>query len=164
MKSPDDARAAILQHGCSELEQRHRDAMLDLVMAWASIDGALGMLLAKVLNVPAVEGAKRVERMSTDTKFNKIAKILRSASGGQQAAVKLRRYKKRYAKLSTPRNHIAHSHCAGCLTADPDYVIFQKFEPFGQDELAVYLVPLKEIQRAAHWGRAMWQLVIRAAD
>jgi hypothetical protein len=35
-----------------DLEQRHRDAMLDLVLAWGSLDGALGMLLASVQGKP----------------------------------------------------------------------------------------------------------------
>jgi len=35
-----------------DFEQRHRDAMLDLVLAWGSLDGALGMLLSCVLGIP----------------------------------------------------------------------------------------------------------------
>jgi hypothetical protein len=35
-----------------DLEQRHRDAMLDLVLAWGTLDGALGMALARLLGKP----------------------------------------------------------------------------------------------------------------
>ena len=41
-----------------DLERRHRDAMLDLVLAWGELDGALGMFLSRVLGVPLVEGAE----------------------------------------------------------------------------------------------------------
>jgi uncharacterized protein YicC (UPF0701 family) len=164
MKSADDARSALIQQGVSDLEDRHRQPMLDVVMAWATIDGALGMLLAKVLAMRPAEGAELVEGLSTGLKFQEIAAMLRKVEGGQYAAAKLRRYKKRYERLSSSRNHIAHSHCPGCLTAEPDFVVFQKFERVGQDELAAYLVPVHEIQRAAKWGRALAQLIYRLVD
>ena len=46
-----------------DLEQRHRDAMLDLVLAWGSLDGALGMLLSRVLGVPLDQGAKLIGKL-----------------------------------------------------------------------------------------------------
>jgi hypothetical protein len=41
-----------------ELEQRHRDAMLDLVLAWGELDGALGMLLSVASGTPMADGAE----------------------------------------------------------------------------------------------------------
>ena len=35
-----------------DLEQRHRDAMLDLVLAWGALEGALGVLLSCARGLP----------------------------------------------------------------------------------------------------------------
>ena len=40
-----------------DLEQRHRDAMLDLILVWGALDIALGMLLSGAQGLPLEQGA-----------------------------------------------------------------------------------------------------------
>lgn len=146
------------------LGQEHRDVMLDLILAWASLDGALGLLLAKVTDLTPSDCAFLVEKDGTGTKFNEIAKALRQEPRGGPAASKIRRYKKRYEKHSVLRNHVAHSRCVGCLAADPAYLIFLKFERFDEGSLRVDLVPLEDLRHATVWGNALHELVMRLVD
>ena len=116
-----------------ELEQRHRDAMLDLVLAWGSLDGALSMLLSRVLDVPFDQGAELIDKMPSSAKLTEVRKVLRSAPGGANAARIMKRHKKNYAHHAFPRNRIAHSHCVGVWTRNRHYIVFATFEKVGDN-------------------------------
>lgn len=147
-----------------DLERRHRDAMLDLVLAWGSLDGALGMLLSRVLSVPFDEGAERYGKLINSAKLEKVWKALRKAPSGENAACKLKKYKESYERHSLVRNRIAHSHCGGFRTSNRDFIVFMKFEKVGHGELAIYEIPIQEMERATLWGREMTALALRVAD
>lgn len=147
-----------------ELEQRHRDVMLDLVLTWGTLDGAFGMLLSRVLGVPLAEGAKQIGKLHNSVKLTKVCKILRDAPGGADATRIMKKHKKAYKRYSFPRNRIAHSRCAGIWTQDRRFIVFQNFEKVGDNELAVYAIPLKEMQRATRWGQRMTAWALRVAN
>lgn len=146
------------------LEQRHRDAMLDLVFAWGTMDGALGMLLSRVLGVPIVEGAELIGKLRGSAKLEKVRKALRNVPGGADAARIMKKHKKDYERHSGVRNRIAHSHCAGVWTRDRDFIVFAVFEKFEDNALAVDAIPIQEMQRATRWGKAMTALALKLAD
>src|SRR4051812_24813695 len=110
------------------IEQRHRDAMLKLILTWGTMDGALGMMLAKIAGKPLVDMAELISRANGSTRFAEMRKILKETPGAENAVAKLKKYKKQYEKFSTVRNAIAHSHCAGVLTKDREYLVFAAFE------------------------------------
>lgn len=147
----------------AELEDRHREAMLDLVLAWGSLDGSIGALVAHTLGMTPAEGADYVNRMPMGKRFETIRDALKDAPNGGQAADIIRKHKKSYERFSKTRNIITHSHCAGFWRLDPDFVLFAKFELAENNGLAVDQVPVQEMQRATRWGRAMnavaWKIV-----
>ncbi len=147
-----------------DLEQRHRDAMLDLVLAWGSLDGALGMLLSRVGGVPFDRGAELIGKRANSAKLEDVCKILRNVPGGADAARIFKKHKKNYERHSVIRNYIAHSHCVGFLTRDRDIIVFAIFEKVGDNTLAVDAVPIQEMQRATRWGRAMIAMALKLAD
>ena len=147
-----------------ELEQDHREAMLDLVLAWGSLDGAISALLAHVLGVDPVDGAALLKGVPTWEKFEAMRDAVKSVPGGDEAAKVIRKHKKSYERHAATRDIIAHSHCAGYWAVDPEYVIFAKFERVGDDGLAVDRVPPQEMQRATRWGRAMTDLAWKIID
>ena len=147
-----------------DLEQRHRDAMLDLVLAWGSLDGALGMLLSRVGGVPFDRGAELIGKRANSAKLEDVCKILRNVPGGADAARIMKKHKKNYELHSRPRNHIAHSHCAGVWTQDRDYIVFAVFEKVADNKLAVDTIPIQELQRATRWGRAMTAMALKLVD
>ncbi len=147
-----------------DLEQRHRDAMLDLVLAWGELDGALGILLSGVRELPLVQGAELVGRRPNSAKLEEICKVLRNAPGGADAARIVEKHKKHYELHARPRNRIAHSHCRGVWTQDRNFIVFMTFEKVADNELAVDLIPIQEMQRATRWGRAMTAAVKKIVD
>lgn len=147
-----------------ELEQRHREVMLNLVLTWGSLDGALGMMLSRSLGVALPDGAELVGRLSSSMKFEELRKQLLQSPNGQDAAKLIRRHKKKYEHHSKVRNQITHSHCAGFWTVDPEYVVFLKFERVGDQDLAVDRVPLDAMVEATNWGRMMKEFALHIAN
>lgn len=144
-----------------ELEPRHREAMLDLILTWASLDGALSMLLANVRGSNWVEVAEDIRKLRGSAKLAEVARQIKCHKDGAEAAAKLRKIKKRYEKYSRLRDHIAHSRCVGASKASPEFVVFLTFERVAVDKLAVYQVPLEEMNEAVDWGKDLLELLFR---
>jgi hypothetical protein len=147
-----------------DLEQRHRDAMLDLVLAWGSLDGALGMLLSCVQGLPLDQGAEQIGKRSSSAKLEEVCKVLQNTPGGVDAARILKKHKKNYERYSRTRNRIAHSRCEGVWTRNRDFIVFMVFEKVEDNELALYATPIQEMQRATRWGRVMEGFALKLAD
>ena len=146
------------------LERRHRDVMLDLILAWGELDGALGVFLSRVLGVSLYDGAELIGRMPSSAKLAEAVKILRDAPNGADAARNLRRHKKNYERYSIPRNRIAHSNCVGIWKRNQDFIVFAVFEKVDENLLALDATPIQEMQRATRWGKAMTALALKIAD
>ena len=146
------------------LERRHRDVMLDLILAWGELDGALGMFLSRVLGVSFVQGAELIGRVPGSAKLAEVVKIIRDVPNGADAARNLRKHKKNYERYSIPRNRIAHSKCVGIWTRNQDFIVFAVFEKVDDNLLALDAIPIQEMQRATRWGKAMTALALKIAD
>lgn len=148
------------------LEQRHRDVMIELILTWASLDNALSILLSHALEISLVEGADLIGKCSGSTKFHNLHKILRKYPKGFDAAKVIKKHKKSYENHSFARNRIAHAHCVGIWTRDRDFVVFAPFEKYKPepDALALDGIPLQEMRRATRWGNAMRHLVLKLAE
>jgi hypothetical protein len=147
-----------------ELEQQHRETMLDLILAWASLDGALGMMLARAIGIPMADGAELLAKVPASARFAEMRRLMLNPPGSPQAATILKKHKKTYEKYSRVRNLIAHSHCAGIWKKDREFVVFATFEKVGDDNLAIDAVPLQEMKRATVWGYAMRDVALKIAD
>lgn len=135
------------------LKDFHRNAMLDLVLAWGSLDGILGMLWAKFLNLPLHEAADEVGKKNGSAKLAEVIGAISQVEAGKNFAKRLRKHKKTYEKHSKPRNKIAHGHCAGYLLSNEKYVVFAVFERVaGSEDMAVDAVSIEEMERATEWG------------
>ena len=148
----------------AELEQRHRDAMLNLVLAWGELDGALGMLLSVASGVPMADGAEKFGRIPGSEKLQRLFKAVREHPEGKNAARQIRKHKKAYELHSFPRNRIAHSKCLGIKRVDRDFIVFAAFEKYGVDELIIDAIPIQMMERATRWGKAMTGLALKLVD
>lgn len=143
------------------LDEATRSVMLDLVLVWASLDGAIGMMLSKAIGSSPLEGAELVDRIPTNERFRELQKALRLTPGGAAAATKIKKYKRQYERFSKIRDMIVHSHCAGRAKADPTWVVFLKFERVGDAEMACDAVDVAEFRRATIWGKELHALAMR---
>jgi hypothetical protein len=146
------------------LTRRHRDLMLDLILAWGSLDGGLRILLSRVLNLDMLTGADLIERMPATAVLVEVRKALRVAGATPAGLRVIKRHEKSYRTHARARNRIAHSRCAGVWTEDRNYLVFAAFERVEDDKLAVDLTPMEEMERATRWGKAMTQLALRISD
>lgn len=146
------------------LAEMHRDAMLDLVLAWGSLDGAFGMLLSTVAGLPLDKGAEKIGKLSGSAKLLEIRKVLMQVPGGKNAARTISKHKKAYERHSRVRNRIAHSHCVGTWMRDENFIVFAPFEKAGDGLLAVEAISIQEMRRATKWGQAMKALAIKLSN
>ncbi|WP_339861409.1 hypothetical protein [Thalassospira alkalitolerans] len=138
-----------------ELQQHHRDALLDLVLVWGALDGALGILLADVVGLPLAIAAEKIGAIPSWKKFDELIKLIKTYPDSETVVKKLKRIKKTYEKYSGVRNQIAHSKCLGYYKHDPQYVLFAKFEKTANDQLAMDCIPLQQFAIATRWGQEM---------
>jgi hypothetical protein len=131
-----------------------RDAMLDLVLAWAAVDGALSMWFGQVFGLTPSVASILVSRADGGTKLQRMMKV-RLAEGKLDEVKKIKSIKKSYEDHVKPRNIVAHSKCVGVRKSDPDYVVFMTFETFGVDSLAVDHVPVQQMQRSTKFAREL---------
>ena len=146
------------------LKQPHRDAMLALVLAWGTLDGALAMLLATIMGKPYHETADLIGKQNGSAKLAEITRLIKGHAAAEATVKFLKRHKKNYEKYSVPRNRIAHGRCAGYLTRDENYIVFLVFERVGERDLAVDAVPLEELVRARRWGEAFTAWIFQALE
>ena len=138
----------------------HREAMLDLVLAWGTLDGALAMLLAQLMQVPYHEAADLIGKQSGSGKLAEMIRLIKQFDSAEKATKFLKNHKRLYERHSKPRNKIAHGHCAGYLLADDNFVVFAIFERNGQEGLTVDAVPVEEMERATKWGEAFTTFIV----
>lgn len=146
------------------LKQFHRDAMLDLVLVWGSLDGALTMLVAAFTGEGLHNAASRLLKVKGTTKLLEIARILEENEQDSQITKNFKRLKKRYEKHSKPRNRIAHGHCAGYLLGDEQYLVFAVAEPGGVDRMVAEAIPVEEIIAATEYGKTLTVFASQTAE
>ncbi|MCZ7675927.1 MAG: hypothetical protein M5U35_08725 [Roseovarius sp.] len=146
------------------LNPKHREAMLDLVLAWGTLDGALAMLLARVMGLPYHKAADTIGKQSGSGKLAEMIRLIKRRDSTEEATKLLKKHKKLYERYSKPRNKIAHGHCVGYLSADDSFVVFAIFERTGEENLAVDAVSVEEMKSATKWGEGFKTFIIEMLD
>ncbi len=146
------------------LKQFHKDAMLELILAWGTLDGALTILVAAFMGEELHIAAKRLSKVKGTAKLLEIARILETNEQGVEFANKFKKQKKHYEKFSKPRNRIAHAHCVGYLLSDDKYLVFAVAEPEGIDQMAIEAISVESITAAAEYGRTLTAFASRTAE
>ncbi len=152
----------------SPLKQFQRDTLLDLVLAWGSLDGALTILVSTFTGEALHEAADRMGKLKGSMKILEIVALLEgirlTSEVANEMVKKFKKLKKRYEKHSKPRDRIAHAHCCGYLLSDDQYIVFAITEREGQDHMAVEAIPIQEIVDATNFGRTLTTFAIQTAE
>ena len=134
-----------------------RDAMLDLVLRWASLDGAVSQLFAAAFGKIDEEHADEVTNEKMSVKLRKIELALRPMLPGLAATIsKLKKQAERYGQL---RDTIAHCHCAGMLKSKPDYIIFLRYRRHKTGGLIVDAIPIEKVNSATQFAEHLRKTV-----
>ncbi len=151
------------QYG-SPLKQFQREILLDLILAWGSLDGALTMLVSAYTGEALHEAADRMGKLKGSMKILEIVAILESSELTVDMAKKFKKLKKRYEKHSKPRDRIAHAHCPGYLLSDDQYIVFAVTEREGEEHMAVEAIPLQDMVSAIIFGRMLTTFAVQTAE
>jgi len=106
--------------------------MLNLVLSWAELDGAISMMTAAYFGLDTTRATILLGKMSSPMKLLKLRR-LQLAFGHTQIASKLKSIRANYEKGADLRNKIAHSKCIGSSRSDPDRVYLRRSK---RDKLA----------------------------
>lgn len=137
------------------LKPYQRDVMLDLILAWGTLDGALSQLVAAFSAEPLCVTVERIGKSNGSAKIREIVDLLKSDERTKEKSKTFKRIKRKYEKYSVARNRIAHGHCAGYLSCDEQYLVFAVAEREGEDELAVEAIPLAQMIAATNFGNEL---------
>lgn len=142
-----------------ELTPSAREAMLDLVLRWATLDGAVSQFYAALFGLVDEETADEItsERMSVKLRRAEVA--MRPVA--PELAATLAKLKKQAEKYGKVRDTIAHCHCAGMLKSKPDYLVFLRYRRHVHGGLTVDAVPIEQFVEATRFAEHLRKVVER---
>lgn len=141
-----------------------REAMLDVILAWANLDAVTSFLAAAISGMDPDQGADSFGRKVIADKLKSMAKPLKAA-GQTEGVETIERIAVEYSDRAYLRKRIAHSRCAGVRISNPDAVVFLPFErerPPGN--LAIEIFDLAKFREATDWARTVHDHFLRIVD
>lgn len=140
-----------------ELTLSAREAMLDLVLRWASLDGAVSQFYAAVFGLVDEESADEITSEKMSSKLRKAELAIRPVV--PELAGKLAKLKKQAEKYGKVRDTIAHCHCAGMLRSKPNYLVFLRYRRHVHGGLIVDAVPVEQFVEATRFAEHLRKIV-----
>jgi len=145
------------------LTNRAREVMLDLVLAWGELDGAISMLVAASFGLDTTRGSILLGRAAPPDKLLRL-KRLYQAHGNAEMVKRVTDLRAAYEHHSAGRNLVAHSKCVGVRASNPEHVVFATFEVTTKGELAIDEAPLSAMEHAIRWAKSHTKLCLKIAD
>lgn len=159
-----DIDATILADLQREIPQVVRDAMLDLVLAWASLDMATAFFLASLSGLDPDLGAEKYGRKEIADKFKRTSKLLDEA-GEHDRSAEIKKIAEAYPSKALYRRRIAHARCAGVRKSDPEKLVFLPYEREGAPgNLAIEIFDVSLLIDARNWADAVHGYLMAMVD
>jgi hypothetical protein len=126
------ARTSILDDVDRTLTQEARDAVADLVLAWAGYDTMVSYWMMLTFNLDLDVGSILLGNMDTKTKLDRM-KALFVHMGADKAAASIERLSKAHLEFVDARNAVAHRRCIGMQKSDPCRLLFTSVKHVRKD-------------------------------
>ena len=146
-----------------ELPPSLRNVMLDLVLAWAELDGAISMMSSAIFGLNPTTGSLLMGKMRVSEKLERVVKLHKAFSQSDGANT-VKRIKTDYERLARARNLIAHSKCVGVLQSDSTSLMFATFEAPKHGELALYRLTLGEMNAGIAYAKRLTVRCLQIVD
>ena len=146
-----------------DLPSEVREVMLDLVLAWAELDGAISMMASAIFGLNPTTGSLLMGKMRVSEKLERVVR-LHKACGESDGAKTIKRIKTDYERLARARNLIAHSKCAGVLRSDSNSLMFATFEATCHGELALDRLTLDDMKSGITWAKRLTARSLQVVD
>lgn len=146
----------------SEITTEMRSVFIDVIMRWASVDGAVSRLFASFHGLDDVAHADDIGAHPTSAKLLQIKRT--AARSNAQLAADIGRLKKLYERYASVRNQIAHCHCAGVMRSDPARAVFLQYASKGSGGLLVNAIHIDEFRETARFAQYLRDEVERIDD
>ena len=146
-----------------DLPSHIRKVMLDLVLAWVELDGAISMMASAIFGLNPTTGSILVGKMRVSEKLERVVR-LHKAYGVSDSAKTVKRIKADYERLARARNLVARSKCAGVLRSDPNSVMFVTFEAPKHGELALDRLTHDDMRTGITWAKRLTARCLQIVD
>lgn len=134
-----------------EITAEMRSVFIDVIMRWASVDGAVSRLFASFHGLDDITHADDISSYPTTAKLLAIKR--QAARSNKPLAAGISKLKKKYERFAPVRNQIAHSHCAGVLRSDPNRAVFLQYASQGSGGLLVNAIHVDEFRETIRFGQ-----------
>lgn len=134
-----------------ELSDAMRLVFIDVIMRWASVDGAVSRLFASFHGLDDITHADEISAHPTTAKLLEIKRT--AARSNARLAADIGKLKKNYERFAPVRNQIAHCHCAGVMRSDPDRAVFLQYASRGSGGLLVNAIHIDEFRETIRFGQ-----------
>lgn len=148
----------------NELNQVHKNILLDTVLSFAKLDGSIAYLRAVIEGRDVIEASREYGLEKASAHLQKIYKYCRDNAVTSVLAPHFKTYKKAYENYYKTRHHIVHSYCVGSSASDQDILVFLKFEVHGSDKLAQDRIHISEFQKSIQWAKKFDELCWKLID
>lgn len=134
-----------------EITSEMRSVFIDVIMRWASVDGAVSRLFASFHGLDDITHADDISTHPTSAKLLAIKQ--QAALSNKPLAAGIGKLKKQYERFAPVRNQIAHSHCAGVMRLDPDRAVFLQYASQGSGGLLVNAIHIDQFRETIRFGQ-----------
>ena len=133
------------------LSDEMRLVFIDVIMRWASVDGAVSRLFASFHGLDDITHADDISAHPTSAKLLAIKR--QAALSNKPLAAGIGKLKKQYEHFAGVRNQIAHCHCAGVMRSDPARAVFLQYASQGSGGLLVNAIHLDDFRETIRFGQ-----------
>lgn len=149
LQEPDAVIADDLERS---LPNEIREALLNVILAWANLDMATAFFVASVSGLNPDAGAERFGRKEIAEKLKRAVKVLEERDE-VEVAKKVQEIANAYPTKALFRRRIAHSKCAGVQKSIPSRIVFLPFEREGPaGNLAIEIIHVSTFVEATKWA------------
>jgi hypothetical protein len=148
------------------LSPEARDAMLELILAWAYLEGCLGLWVGAKFDVRGDKAAILLGRTDAKGKLRKLQRLY-SLEGHAKIATEIRKNGDTLDKKARARNTLAHAGCLGSLHSNPDRIVFAAYEAHALEQLSIEVLHLDAMKASSQWARryaATVQAILEAIE
>lgn len=145
------------------LTPQARDIMLDLILVWGRLDGAVSAWAGAVFGINPDRATVLFAYSAVPQKLQKMqgyAKLM----GRIEEVATIKKFRSDYEKNAKPRNLIAHAYCRGMDPRNAGRLIFMPYEAVEAGGLAVDSIHLDSLRQSIEWGQAATNLALACCD
>ncbi len=147
------------------LTQDAKDAICDLVLAWAGFDTTVSYWMGLTFGLDIDIASILIGNMDTRTKLDRM-KLVYDHLGAPQASASIGRLVKAHGEFVDTRNAIAHRRCVGMTHTDCERLIFTSSKHIRKDvgRFEVLAIDVEQLKAATSFANEAVEKILKISE